>query len=77
MLLILTDSDAIDYPLTLAPPVKDITALEADFAAFLKDSGAKPPKHDLNGDGVHDYLDNYIYTANYLSKKSTAKSPTK
>ncbi|NVN93122.1 MAG: hypothetical protein HXX11_21350 [Desulfuromonadales bacterium] len=69
-LTILTNSEMIDYPLTLAPPVAGISALEADFKAFLKDSGSSPPKRDLNGDGRHDYLDDFIYTANYLALRS-------
>lgn len=71
-LTILTDSDTIEYPLTLAPPIEGVSAKEAEFVNFLKDSGAATPKRDLNGDGKHDYLDDYIYTANYLVKKSTA-----
>jgi len=67
---ILTNTDLIEYPLTLAPPVTGISAVEADFITFLKDSGASPPKRDLNGDGKHDYLDDFIYTANYLTRKN-------
>jgi hypothetical protein len=69
---IMTDSDIIEYPLTLAPPIKDISPAEANFTVFLKDSGATPPKRDLNGDGRHDYLDDFIYTANYLMRKSAS-----
>jgi hypothetical protein len=69
---IMTDSDIIEYPLTLAPPIKDISPAEANFTVFLKDSGATPPKRDLNGDGRHDYLDDFIYTANYLIRKGAA-----
>lgn len=75
-LTILTDSDMIEYPLTVAPPVEGVSAVEADFAAFLTDSGASPSTRDLNGDGRHDYLDDFIYTANYLRKKGvTDKTP--
>ncbi len=75
-LTILTDSDMIEYPLTVAPPVEGVSAAEADFAAFLADSGASPSTRDLNGDGRHDYLDDFIYTANYLRKKGVAdKTP--
>lgn len=70
-LTILTDSDIIVYPLTLAPPVEGVSSAEEDFVVFLKDSGAATPKRDLNGDGIHDYLDDYIYTANYLMRKSS------
>jgi hypothetical protein len=71
-LTILTDSDIIEYPLTLAPPVEGVSTAEAGFAVFLKDSGAATPKRDLNGDGRHDYLDDFIYTANYLVSKAAA-----
>lgn len=74
---ILTDSDIIEYPLTLAPPVAGVSAAEADFAVFLTDSGAPTPKRDLNGDGSHDYLDDFIYTANYLMKKGAAAKTKK
>lgn len=67
-LTILTGTEMIEYPLTLAPPAADISNLEADFKTFLRDSGASPPKRDLNGDGRHDYLDDFIYTANYLAR---------
>lgn len=70
-LTILTDSEIIEYPLTLAPPVEGVSPAEADFVVFLNDSGAATPKRDLNGDGKHDYLDDYIYTANYLIRKGT------
>jgi hypothetical protein len=68
-LTILTDSDTIEYPLTLSPPIESVSSLESDFALFLKDGGAATPKRDLNGDGRHDYLDDYIYSVNYLVKK--------
>jgi hypothetical protein len=82
----LTDGVAQVLPLTVAPRVKvDLdksgVVTEADFQRFLKERGtASAPKHDLNGDGKRDYLDNYIYTANYLAtmeekgrKKKTAQ----
>jgi len=75
ILTILTDREIIEFPLTIAPPVKTVTSAEADFSAFLKDSGAAPPKHDLNNDGRHDYLDDFIYTINYLSKKGAPVKP--
>lgn len=73
-LTILTASDIIEYPLTLAPPVESVSPDEADFAVFISDSGKAAPKRDLNGDGKHDYLDDYIYTANYLARKGTDKT---
>ena len=76
-LTILTDREIIEFPLTLAPPIATVTAAEADFTAFLKDSGAVPPKRDLNGDGRHDYQDDFIYTVNYLSKKGVVGKTAK
>jgi len=76
-LTILTDREIIEFPLTIAPVVPTVTPVEADFSVFLKDSGATPPKHDLNNDARHDYLDDFIYTVNYLSKKSAATKPAK
>lgn len=71
MVTILSGSSIIDYPLTIVPPVADFSPAEANFAAFLKDSGAKPAKHDLNGDGKHDFKDDFIYTGHYLIRKNT------
>lgn len=76
-LTILTDSAIVDYPLTLAPPIAGISPVEADFALFLKDSGAAKPKRDLNGDGRHDYLDDFIYTVNYLLVKESVGKANK
>jgi len=43
---------------------------EADFKLFLSDRGtAKKTKFDLNGDGKRDFVDEYIFTANYLVNK--------
>jgi hypothetical protein len=60
-----------EFPLTVAPRAETVLsktgAPEADFQLFLNDRGtASAPKYDLNGDGKRDYLDDYIYTANYL-----------
>ena len=76
-LTIMTDREIIEFPLTVAPPIASVTAAEADFTAFLKDSGAVPPKRDLNGDGRHDYQDDFLYTVNYLSKKSAVGKTAK
>lgn len=70
---IMTEQTIATFPLTTVPLVADV-ATEAAFAAFLKDNGAKKPKFDLNGDGVHDYRDDYIYTGNYLIKKAAKQS---
>jgi hypothetical protein len=67
----------IDFPLTIVPPAGTVTGIKSDFDAFLKDSGAKIPKYDLNGDGRHDYLDDYIYTAHYLINTDSASRKVK
>jgi hypothetical protein len=66
---ILTEATIITFPLTVIPEAKDVAINETTFDVFLKDAGTKKPKYDLNGDGVHDYLDYYIYTGQYLNKK--------
>ncbi len=68
-----TNSQLFILPLTVAPPL-DIPIgrsagrlTESDFKLFLKERGsAKAPRYDLNRDGVRDFVDDYIFTANYL-----------
>ena len=72
-LTILSGESLEEFPLILAPPAAgNLPLTQADFAAFLKDSGVTPPKRDLNNDGIHDYQDDYIYTAHYLIGTSPA-----
>ena len=71
-LTILSGESLEEFPLTLVPPAGNLPLTKADFAAFLKDSGVTPPKRDLNNDGIHDYQDDYIYTAHYLIGTSAA-----
>jgi hypothetical protein len=69
---ILTNGKLREIPLTVSPMARvDLIhpgkVSEADFTLFLKQRGtAKAPKFDLNGDGKRNYLDDYIFTANYL-----------
>jgi Cohesin domain len=70
---IVTGGSFVEYPVTSVPPIALISGKEADFADFLKDSGAKMPRFDLNGDGKHDYLDDYIYTGHYLILKGAGR----
>ncbi|WP_026840136.1 cohesin domain-containing protein [Citrifermentans bremense] len=51
-----------EFPLIVAPAVRLPAAPEAAFRNFLA-AGA-----DLNGDGRVDYLDDYIFTANFLAQ---------
>jgi hypothetical protein len=69
-----------EYPLTVVPPADVKTDIsqpgvtDADFALFLKERGTdKEPRFDMNGDGKRDYIDDYIYTANYLLVAGRAK----
>ena len=71
-LTILSGESLEEFPLTLVPPTSNLTLTKTDFTAFLKDSGVTPPKRDLNNDGIHDYQDDYIYTAHYLIGTSAA-----
>jgi hypothetical protein len=63
----------IVFPLAVAPARnidldKSGKVTEADFALFLQKRGTqKAPEFDLNNDGKRDYLDEYIFTANYLA----------
>jgi hypothetical protein len=62
----------LEYPLTVSPPLKtDLTLDEQGWSRFLKEVGtARAPLHDLNRDGVRDYMDEFIFVANYLAGKS-------
>ncbi|MBJ6724063.1 hypothetical protein [Geomesophilobacter sediminis] len=68
-----------ELPLAVAPKARvDLTkpgnVTEADFVQFLKERGTSAaPKYDLNQDGKRDYLDDYIFTANYLVEREKAK----
>jgi hypothetical protein len=72
-LLVMNGTETATYPLVVAPLVPAATDLSLQgFQEFLdqSDSGGQPGR-DLNGDGRRDYLDDYIYTANYLAKQQT------
>lgn len=75
-LTVLSGGTMVEYPITVIPPAAGITASETDFALFLKESGFKPPKRDLNRDGRHDYRDDYIYTGHYLIQAARLKAQT-
>jgi len=72
-----------EFPLAVTPKtrvdlIKPGEVTEADFQLFLKDRGtADAPKYDLNGDGKRDYVDDYIFTANYLVQREKAMSKEK
>ena len=71
-------------PLNVAPPLDASVGpstgklTETDFQRYLKERGtAKSPRFDLNGDGVRNYIDDYIFTANYLAQPKERKVPDK
>jgi hypothetical protein len=69
----------MEFPLTIAPRVdvdidKSGRVAEKDFALFLKGPrGKNIKKYDMNGDGVLDYRDDYIFTANYIVARAQSK----
>ena len=74
--MLLNDSET-EIPLLVAPPLPGGTGpgregklTDADFTRFLTERGTdKDPRFDLNGDGKRDYIDDYIFTANYYFGK--------
>jgi hypothetical protein len=79
--IVLEDGKTVKLPLTVAPPLsadakigKGGVLSEADFISFMKERGTgKAPRFDLNGDGKRDYIDDYIFTANFLAKADAGK----
>jgi hypothetical protein len=71
---------AMVIPLAVAPQTKvDLdgsgTVTEADFALYLKRVGEKGQAgRDLNSDGAVTYLDDFIFTANYLRAQERAQA---
>jgi len=68
------------YPLTIAPDIdvdmdRSGKVTEEDFALFLQGPKGKNLKgFDLNGGGKRDYIDDYIFTANYLIAMKNARA---
>ncbi|MBW4054899.1 MAG: hypothetical protein HIU83_05785 [Proteobacteria bacterium] len=76
-LTILSGADVHEFPLTVVPPVKTaLTFDERGWDRFLKEVGtAKAPLHDLNNDGVRDYMDEFIFVAHSLLNKTVTSKP--
>jgi hypothetical protein len=77
---IIAGVEQFEYPLTVAPEIKKTQTFdEKGWNIFLKEVGTvNVPLHDLNNDGVRDYMDEYIFVANYLVQKEVAaKVPEK
>jgi hypothetical protein len=75
----LQDGTITEIPLTVAPPIPAAGKIgegekltEADFNRFLNERGTeKAPRFDQNGDGKRDYIDDYIFTANFIVKNAS------
>jgi hypothetical protein len=77
-LILLGDTGTREIPLTVSPTLpKEIDLSEAGFVAYLRGvQSTLQPQFDLNDDGRNDYLDDYIFTANYLAgPRSVADAP--
>lgn len=67
-LVVMHGTQKIRYPLTVAPPAPDGTDLsDQGYHAFFADESGRL---DLNGDGLKDYQDDYLFLANYLTKQN-------
>ncbi|NVO00964.1 MAG: hypothetical protein HXX17_16745 [Geobacteraceae bacterium] len=65
-LLAASGSTVHEYPINVAPPLSaGIDLTENNFNSFLR------VPIDVNNDGRTDYLDDYIFTANYLAIQRT------
>lgn len=65
------------YPLTVAPKIdmkmnKSGSMTEKDLSAYLSDQ-----RQDVNKDGLKNYLDDYIYTANYVFMANSLQTSIK
>jgi hypothetical protein len=71
--IITAGAEEFEYPLTVAPPVKTVLTFDENgWNRFVREVGsAEVPRHDFNEDGVRDYIDEYIFVANYLARKLT------
>jgi hypothetical protein len=69
---VLYDDTVAVVPLSVAPSLdllisKGLAMDEKGFVQFLKERGTdKAPLFDLDGDGKRTYLDDYVYTLNYV-----------
>lgn len=74
---IIAGAEEFEYPLTVAPPVKTVLTLDGSgWDRFIKEVGTTTATlHDLNADGVRDYVDEFIFVANHLAGKSAPAKP--
>ncbi|MSN26866.1 MAG: hypothetical protein GJV46_13470 [Geobacter sp.] len=73
------DGGTVLFPLVVAPPidpalVNRYNLPESALAGYLKSKETGPEgRLDLNGDGKIDYVDDYIFTANFLAGQKDSK----
>lgn len=74
---IIAGAEEFEYPITVAPLVKTALTLdEKGWDAFISETGTtKIPQHDFNNDEVRNYIDEYIFAANIIAKKTTPERP--
>lgn len=72
---ILRGDKLFEVPLTLVPPAGKLTFSADEIRAFLKDYAAAKPLFDLDGNGKHDYIDDYIYSGHYLLRGKASNLP--
>ncbi len=82
-LIVFHEKVTMEFPITVSLKAdvdldKSGMVTEDDFKLFLRDRGTpKKPQFDLNNDGKRDYLDDYIFTANYIAKKQVQSNDVK
>lgn len=68
----LNNGAMIEFPLTVAPPVdvglNKVGKAEDPLERYIRETGAGASLSGLNKDGKRNYLGDYIFTANYISK---------
>jgi len=70
---ILLGSRLHEVPAVTLPPAGSLKFSEKEVAAFLQDYAVAKPLFDLNSDGRHDYMDDYIYTGHYLLNRTSSR----
>jgi hypothetical protein len=71
--VVMAGAGIFEYPLTVVSPTKISVSLDNQgWSRFLKETGTPAaPLHDLNNDGKRDYIDEFIFVAQYLLQKPT------
>lgn len=68
-LLALFGDTVVEIPLTVVPPIPlNLGGSEDDS------EGENSPLFDLNGDGIRDYIDDYIFTASFIASPNSSEA---